>query len=108
MVEEEGVVERRPASRGELQVFRLRVSAVQDQVGQDRLLLLPPGLAVVPGEAVPVLAGACEPAPSRRTSRRAGGSLPTLGISSLWKGALLWLLGIPLPIIILLALFMHH
>ena len=24
------------------------------------------------------------------------------------KGALLWLLGIPLPIIILLALFMHH
>jgi len=24
------------------------------------------------------------------------------------KGALLWLLGIPLPIIILLALFWHH
>jgi hypothetical protein len=24
------------------------------------------------------------------------------------KGALLWLLGIPLPIILLLALFMHH
>jgi hypothetical protein len=24
------------------------------------------------------------------------------------RGALLWLLGIPLPIIILLALFMHH
>jgi hypothetical protein len=24
------------------------------------------------------------------------------------KGALLWLLGVPLPIIILLALFMHH
>jgi len=24
------------------------------------------------------------------------------------QGALLWLLGIPLPIIILLALFMHH
>lgn len=24
------------------------------------------------------------------------------------KGALLWLIGIPLPIIILLALFMHH
>jgi hypothetical protein len=24
------------------------------------------------------------------------------------KGALLWLLGIPLPIIILLAIFMHH
>jgi hypothetical protein len=27
---------------------------------------------------------------------------------SFGKGALLWLLGIPLPIIILLALFMHH
>jgi len=24
------------------------------------------------------------------------------------KGALLWMLGIPLPIILLLALFMHH
>jgi hypothetical protein len=24
------------------------------------------------------------------------------------RGALLWLLGVPLPIIILLALFMHH
>jgi hypothetical protein len=24
------------------------------------------------------------------------------------KGALLWLIGIPIPIIILLALFMHH
>jgi hypothetical protein len=24
------------------------------------------------------------------------------------RGALLWLIGIPLPIIILLALFMHH
>jgi hypothetical protein len=26
----------------------------------------------------------------------------------LGKGVLLWLIGIPLPIIILLALFMHH
>jgi hypothetical protein len=24
------------------------------------------------------------------------------------KGALLWLIGVPLPIILLLALFMHH
>jgi len=24
------------------------------------------------------------------------------------RGALLWLLGVPLPIIIILALFMHH
>jgi hypothetical protein len=24
------------------------------------------------------------------------------------KGALLWLLGVPIPIIIILALFMHH
>jgi hypothetical protein len=29
-------------------------------------------------------------------------------IMSFGKGALLWLIGIPLPIIILLALFMHH
>jgi hypothetical protein len=29
-------------------------------------------------------------------------------VMGLGKGALLWLLGIPLPIIILLALFMHH
>jgi len=26
----------------------------------------------------------------------------------LGKGALLWLIGIPLPVIILLAIFMHH
>jgi hypothetical protein len=30
------------------------------------------------------------------------------GIMGLGRGALLWLLGIPLPIIILLALFWHH
>jgi hypothetical protein len=29
-------------------------------------------------------------------------------IMGLGKGALLWLIGIPLPIIILLAVFMHH
>jgi hypothetical protein len=29
-------------------------------------------------------------------------------VMGLGRGALLWLLGIPLPIIILLALFMHH
>jgi hypothetical protein len=29
-------------------------------------------------------------------------------IMGLGKGALLWLIGIPLPIIILLALFWHH
>jgi len=29
-------------------------------------------------------------------------------IMSFGKGALLWLIGIPLPIILLLALFMHH
>jgi hypothetical protein len=27
---------------------------------------------------------------------------------SFGKGALLWLIGVPLPIILLLALFMHH
>jgi hypothetical protein len=30
------------------------------------------------------------------------------GIMDLGKGALLWLLGVPLPIILLLALFWHH
>jgi hypothetical protein len=29
-------------------------------------------------------------------------------VMGLGKGALLWLIGIPLPIIILLAIFMHH
>jgi hypothetical protein len=29
-------------------------------------------------------------------------------IMGLGKGALLWLIGIPLPVIILIALFMHH
>jgi hypothetical protein len=29
-------------------------------------------------------------------------------VMSFGKGALLWLIGIPLPIILLLALFMHH
>jgi hypothetical protein len=32
----------------------------------------------------------------------------TEAIMSFGKGALLWLIGIPLPIILLLALFMHH
>jgi hypothetical protein len=38
--------------------------------------------------------------------------LPTQGLKEatmgFGKGALLWLIGIPLPIILLLALFMHH
>jgi hypothetical protein len=29
-------------------------------------------------------------------------------VMSFGKGVLLWLIGIPLPIILLLALFMHH
>jgi hypothetical protein len=33
---------------------------------------------------------------------------PQEDIMGFGRGALLWLLGIPLPIIILLALFMHH
>jgi hypothetical protein len=32
----------------------------------------------------------------------------TGGFHGFWTGALLWLLGVPLPIIILLALFWHH
>jgi hypothetical protein len=30
------------------------------------------------------------------------------GVMGFGRGALLWLLGVPLPIIILLALFWHH
>jgi hypothetical protein len=40
------------------------------------------------------------------------GDLPEINIveaeMGFGRGALLWLLGVPLPIIILLALFMHH
>jgi hypothetical protein len=32
----------------------------------------------------------------------------TEAVMGFGKGALLWLIGIPLPIIILLAIFMHH
>jgi hypothetical protein len=32
----------------------------------------------------------------------------TEAIMSFGKGALLWLIGIPLPIILLIAVFMHH
>jgi hypothetical protein len=41
-----------------------------------------------------------------------GVALPTIiemeADMSFGKGALLWLIGIPLPIILLLAVFMHH
>jgi hypothetical protein len=33
---------------------------------------------------------------------------PEESVMGFGRGALLWLLGIPLPIILLLALFMHH
>ena len=47
--------------------------------------------------------------PRRRNRLR----LPTLGgeedqIMDFTRGALLWLLGVPLPIILLIALFWHH
>lgn len=54
VVEEEGVVEglRLPG----LAPVRVPADgAVEDEVGEDRLFLLPPGLAVVPGEAVRLL-----------------------------------------------------
>jgi hypothetical protein len=35
-------------------------------------------------------------------------SLSLEAVMGFGRGALLWLLGVPLPIIILLALFMHH
>jgi len=54
VVEEPGVVERRGVPR--LGAVLVAQDAREDQVGEDRLLLLPPRLPVVPGEAVPVLA----------------------------------------------------
>ena len=72
MVEEEGVVERRRLA-GEPQVVARRADAVQDQVGEDGLFLLPPRLAVVPREAVKAARPASGCAPRRRTSRRAAG-----------------------------------
>jgi hypothetical protein len=33
---------------------------------------------------------------------------PSEDVMGLGRGLLLWLIGIPLPIIILLAIFMHH
>jgi hypothetical protein len=56
VVEEEGVVEGHRLA-GQLQVLLAAHDAVQDQVGEDALLLLPPRLAVVEGEAVQRLAG---------------------------------------------------
>jgi hypothetical protein len=42
----------------------------------------------------------------------ARGGLPLLNareiVMGFGRGALLWLLGVPLPIVLLLALFMHH
>ena len=60
MVEEKGVVERGGLTPV-LLVIRLVQAAVQDQISQDGLFLLPPGLAVVPDEAVEFLAGSEHP-----------------------------------------------
>ena len=53
--------------------------------------------------------------PSHKQNRRNGRAGGTFSLQQLrgldmgfGKGALLWLIGIPLPIILLLALFMHH
>ena len=72
VVEEPGVVERGRVPRLE-PVLVVAEDPGEDQVGEDRLLLLPPRLAVVPGEAVPLLRRRSCRAPSRRTSRRAAG-----------------------------------
>ncbi len=55
VIQEEGVVEGLGLA-GLAQELRVAGDPVQDQVGEDRLLLLPPGLAIVPGEPVEVLA----------------------------------------------------
>ena len=55
MVEEEAVVER-GGFACDAQELLVAQHAVQDQIGQDALLLLPPGLAVMEGETMPFLA----------------------------------------------------
>jgi len=54
-------------------------------------------LKVVSFGTEPKSSDSVDPAPSK------GGQIMGLG-----KGLLLWLIGIPIPIIILLALFLHH
>jgi hypothetical protein len=46
--------------------------------------------------------------PSPVSSRRPRGDISEEDIMGFGRGALLWLLGVPLPIILLLALFWHH
>ncbi|HEY4141435.1 MAG TPA: hypothetical protein VGM57_08485 [Pseudolabrys sp.] len=43
-----------------------------------------------------------------RCARGCCGINPMEAAMGFGRGALLWLLGVPLPIILLLALFMHH
>jgi hypothetical protein len=47
-----------------------------------------------------------EPAEPERVAHRPNHIMED--IMSFGKGVLLWLIGIPLPIILLLAVFMHH
>ena len=56
--------------------------AAQDQVGEDGLLLLPPGLAVVPGEAVPSSSGPSLTRSITSYQPPRCGSLPTAGMTS--------------------------
>src|SRR6266702_7377232 len=56
VIRKEGVIKRHRLTR-QAQVPRLFKRAMQDQIGQDGLLLLPPRLAVVPDKAVPLLTG---------------------------------------------------
>src|SRR5215831_18111600 len=58
VIGEERVVERHRLA-GQLSIFRLPKRAIQDQERQNRLFLLPPGLAIMPHKAMPFLA--CAP-----------------------------------------------
>ena len=58
VIGEERVVERHRLA-GQLSIFRLPERAIQDQVRQNRLFLLPPRLAIMPHKAMPFLA--CAP-----------------------------------------------
>ena len=80
VIEEEGVVERgRLAAVPQYLVVAER--AVQDQVGENRLLLLPPRLAVVPDEAMDAPAGLALRSTTSYQPPRCW-SLPTSGIIS--------------------------
>ncbi len=60
VIQEEGIVKGLRLA-GNLQVLGIPQHTMQDQVSQDALLLLPPGLAIMEGKAMPLLLPAQNP-----------------------------------------------